>query len=117
MSCFCVSGCIKFLFFLRAILRLSSAVTGRPSRCACVGSDARLHQRGPAHLAALLPWKGIDFLAAGNFLANSDPNQSFDEALTQASFNTMRYKGRDSVLGIGKKFSTILPGAATVVAP
>jgi hypothetical protein len=35
---------------------------------------------------------------------------------TQASFNTVRYKGRDSVSGIGRKLSIIRPGATTVVA-
>jgi hypothetical protein len=36
---------------------------------------------------------------------------------TQASFNTMRYKGRDYASGIGKKLPIIRPGATTVVAP
>ncbi len=36
---------------------------------------------------------------------------------SQASFNTMRYKGRDSASGIGRKLSIIRPGATTVVAP
>ncbi len=35
----------------------------------------------------------------------------------QASFNTMRYKGRDSASGIGRKVSIIRPGAVSVVAP
>ena len=36
---------------------------------------------------------------------------------TQASFNTMRYKGRDSASGIDRKLSIIRPGATTIVAP
>jgi hypothetical protein len=36
---------------------------------------------------------------------------------TQASFNTMRYKGRASVSGIGRRLLIICPGATTVVAP
>jgi hypothetical protein len=35
---------------------------------------------------------------------------------TQASFNTMRYKGRDPTSVVGRKLSTIRPGATTVVA-
>jgi hypothetical protein len=35
---------------------------------------------------------------------------------TQASFNTMRYKGRDSASGIDRKLSIIRPGATTIVA-
>jgi hypothetical protein len=35
--------------------------------------------------------------------------------ITQASFNTMRYKGRDSAAGIGRKLSIIRPGANNVV--
>ena len=37
--------------------------------------------------------------------------------LSQASFNTMRYKGRDSASGIDRKLSIIRPGATTIVAP
>jgi hypothetical protein len=36
---------------------------------------------------------------------------------TQASFNTMRYEGRDSESGIGRRLYIIRPGATTVVAP
>ncbi len=36
---------------------------------------------------------------------------------TQASFNTMRYKGRDSASGIDRKLSIIRPGATTIVVP
>jgi hypothetical protein len=36
---------------------------------------------------------------------------------TQASFNTMRYKGRDSASGIDRKLSIIRPGTTTIVAP
>ena len=36
---------------------------------------------------------------------------------TQASFNTMRYKGRDSASGEGRKLSSIRPGATAIVAP
>jgi hypothetical protein len=36
---------------------------------------------------------------------------------TQASFNTMQYKGRDSASGIDRKLSIIRPGATTIVAP
>jgi hypothetical protein len=36
---------------------------------------------------------------------------------TQASLNTMRYKGRDSASGIDRKLSIIRPGATTIVAP
>ena len=36
---------------------------------------------------------------------------------TQASFNTMRYEGRDSASGEGRKLSSIRPGATTIVAP
>jgi hypothetical protein len=36
---------------------------------------------------------------------------------TQASFNTIRYKGRDSASGIDRKLSIIRPGATTIVAP
>jgi hypothetical protein len=36
---------------------------------------------------------------------------------TQASFNTMQYKGRDSASGIGRKLSIIRHGTTTVVAP
>jgi hypothetical protein len=32
-------------------------------------------------------------------------------------FHTMRFKGRDSASGIGRKLSIIRPGATTVVAP
>ncbi len=39
------------------------------------------------------------------------------EKNTQASFNTMRYKGRDSASGIDRKLSIIRPGATTIVAP
>jgi hypothetical protein len=35
----------------------------------------------------------------------------------KASFHTMRYKGRESASGIGKKLSIIRRGATTVVAP
>jgi hypothetical protein len=34
---------------------------------------------------------------------------------TQASFNIMRYKGRDSASGIDRKLSIIRPGATTIV--
>jgi hypothetical protein len=40
-----------------------------------------------------------------------------DEAHTQASFNTMRYKGRDSASGIDRKLLITRPGATTIVAP
>jgi hypothetical protein len=36
---------------------------------------------------------------------------------THASFNTVRYKGRGSALGIDRKLSIIRPGATTIVAP
>jgi hypothetical protein len=36
--------------------------------------------------------------------------------VTQASFNTMRYKGRDSASGIGRKLSIICLGTTTIVA-
>jgi hypothetical protein len=36
---------------------------------------------------------------------------------TQASFNTMRFKGRDSASGKDRELSIIRPGATTVVAP
>ncbi len=36
---------------------------------------------------------------------------------TQASFNTMWYKGRDSASGIDRKLSIIRPGATSIVAP
>ncbi len=36
---------------------------------------------------------------------------------TQASFNTIRYKGRDCASGIDRKLSIIRPGATTIVAP
>ncbi len=36
---------------------------------------------------------------------------------THASFNTMRFEGRDSASGTGRKLSIIRPGATTVVAP
>ena len=42
---------------------------------------------------------------------------AFDSTHTQASFNTMRYKGRDSASGIDRKLSIIRPGATTIVAP
>ncbi len=35
-------------------------------------------------------------------------------AFKQASFNIMRYKGRDSASGIGRKLSIIRPGATTL---
>ncbi len=43
--------------------------------------------------------------------------QMFALTHTQASFNTMRYKGRDSASGIDRKLSIIRPGATTIVAP
>ncbi len=41
-----------------------------------------------------------------------------EAALYHTSYlNTIRYKGRDSALEIGRKLSIIRPGATTVVAP
>jgi hypothetical protein len=42
---------------------------------------------------------------------------SFKYALTQASFNTMRFKGKDSASGIDRKLPIIRHGATIVVAP
>jgi hypothetical protein len=36
---------------------------------------------------------------------------------TQASFDTMRFKGRDSASGVDRKLSIIRPGVITIVAP
>jgi hypothetical protein len=45
-----------------------------------------------------------------NFLSPLPLHQS-----TQASFNTMRYKGRGSALGIDRKLSVIRPGATALL--